>query len=316
MALGLLGSTPWACGPQAVTPRRVPRIGFFSLDTTASAPLVEEFRAGLRDFGYDDGTTVRVLWRQNDGSQQANDAIVNEFVRLPVDVIVANGGEGQQTAKRSTQEIPIVIVTGNDPVESGLVQSLSKPGGNITGIGGRPSIMKRLELLREIAPRISKVALLFGDNETGNLQRRNAENAARQLGVEIVAIEVNHVSKEREALSVALSQKADALLILPVPGGNDKIAEIAFAEEHRLPAAYWDFTYGELGGLLVFADNLRPVFRQAGRFVGRILDGASPAEMPIEPPQHSHLVLNLRTARALGLTVPPSVLNIATKVVE
>lgn len=142
MALGLLGSTRWACGPQAVAPRRVPRVGFFSLDTTASALLVEEFRTGLRALGYDDGTTVRVFWRQNDGTQQSNDEIVNEFIRMPVDVIVANGGEGQQTAKRATQAIPIVIVTGNDPVESGLVQGLAKPGGNITGIGGRPSIMK------------------------------------------------------------------------------------------------------------------------------------------------------------------------------
>ena len=313
-AVGALSSC--ASAPPAV--KRIPRVGVLNFPNTA---LRDEFLSGLRELGYEDGTTIRIEWQNSENdTEESIYPIAAEMAGSRVDVMAANGGAAQRAAKRATSAIPIVIVTGTDPVEAGLVRTLAQPGGNVTGIAGLGGVVdgKRLELLKEVAPGISRVAIVGDDNPTRKVRRTAVEDAARRLSIDVVTVEVHDASELPQALDAAARQGVDALLVLfiAVAGGGPDPHTLAFAGARRLPAAYGDFVYADAGGLLVFAVNLRKVFRRAGNYVARILNGERPAEMPVELPTDFHLIVNLKTARALGLTIPQSILSRATRVIE
>ena len=284
----------------------------------------EQFLAGLRDYGYDDGKTIRVESRASDAR---SDAVVSqqvaELVSLPVDVIVANGGQAQTAAKAATSTIPIVIYGGTDPVESGLVPSLARPGGNITGIAGVRDVLsaKRLELLKKAVPSISRVAIIGDDRPDVRVRRKAAEDAARALGLEVVTVELHDASQLPEAFDTMTSRSADALLMLEVSGAftvTTKEAKdlLAYVSARRMPAIYHNQMWVDAGGLMGYVDDIMPIARRAGQYVARILNGENPAAMPIEYPTKFELVINLKAAAEIGITIPQSVLRTATRVIE
>jgi putative ABC transport system substrate-binding protein len=305
-----------SCASAPSTVKRIRRVGALNVQT----PSRESFLAGLRESGYDEAA-VEVDWRQSqDPLEESIYPIAAELVATPVDAIVANGTPAHLAARRATSTIPIVIVTGGDPVEAGLVESIGRPGGNVTGImglgGAEPS--KRLELLKEAFPSISRVAIASDDTPARRLLRRTVEDAARALGIGVVTVEVHHASELPQALDAAARNGADALLVIVVaqPASGSDPHTLAFAAARRIPAAYGNRAYADAGGLLVFAVDYDLVFRRAGQYVARILSGETPAAMPVEVPTHFELIVNLKTAREQGLTIPQSVLIRATRVIE
>ncbi|HEU4368997.1 MAG TPA: ABC transporter substrate-binding protein [Methylomirabilota bacterium] len=279
---------------------------------------VEAFQQGLRERGHVDGQNVVVDFRFTDGSVDQLPRLAEELVRLKVDVIVASAAPPALAAKKVTTSVPIVFVGVAGPVELGLVRSLARPGGNITGLAdsGGDLTPKRLELLRELVPKLRRVAMLWHSENPGNLvQLKRAEVAARTLGIQLDPVPVQGASDFDSAFKAM--RAADALLPANAPLFNAHRARIvALADTSRLPAMYGFREMVEAGGLMSYGPHYPDLYRRAATYVDKILKGANPADLPVEQPAKFEFVINLRATKALGLTMPPSLLLRADQVIE
>jgi putative ABC transport system substrate-binding protein len=291
---------------------KVPRIGFLvaaSASDSAYARLIEAFRQGLRDLGYVEGRNIVIEYRYAGEKYERLPALAAELVRLKVDVIVSHGTPGPLAAKQATSAIPIVMTSAGDPVGSGLVSSLVRPGGNVTGL----SLMvpelggKRLQLLKEILPGLSRVAVLWNAAVPyASLVARETEATATMLGVQLQSL----VVRGPDDFAGALTAVEDPLTI------TKRTQIVDFAAKSRLPAIYGVKEFVDAGGLMSYGANLADLYRRAATYVDKILKGAKPADLPVQQPTKFEFVINLKTAKALGLTIPPSVLLRADEVIQ
>lgn len=283
-------------------------------------PPWEGFRQGLRELGYVDGQNVTIEWRWSEGKPDRFPSLATEVVALKPDVIVASGTQAIRAAKRATSAIPIVMTTSSYPDKIGLVDSLSRPGGNVTGLSniGPELSGKKLELLKEIAPKASRVAVLFNPaSEVEPLLVRELSAAAAAVGVEIQSVEVRSPDDFSAAFAALSASRVHALLALGNPinfRGRQLIAD--FALENRLPSIYDERLFVEAGGLMSYAPSFTDSFRRAATYVDKILKGAKPADLPVEQPMKIELVINVKTAKILGLTIPHSLLLRADQLVQ
>ena len=318
--LGLLAG----CGalpPRTAPAAKVPRIGYQSTaSTSANAARLEAFRQGLRELGYVEGQNVAIEYRFAEGKAERLGELAAELVRLEVDVIVTAAPSSTRAAKAATSTIPIVMAYDNDPVGNGFVASLARPGGNITGLSGfAPEISaKQLELLRAIVPGLSRVAVLGTWSLPGYETQASAmESAAGALGVRLQRLDVPGPEGLEPAFREARDGRADAVVVLPSPileSDRTRVADLA--AQHRLPAIYHAREYVEVGGLVCYGASWIGLYRRAATYVDKILKGARPADLPVEQPTTFDLVINLKTAEALGLAIPESVLEQATEVIR
>ncbi len=299
---------------------KVHRIGFLGLATpTGFADKVEGFRTGLRELGYVEGENIVIEFRWTEGRYERLPALAAELVALEVDVIVTQATIGVRTAKRATQTIPIVIgAVGGDPVASGLVASLARPGGNVTGSNffGRELAAKRLELIKAAVPGIERVAVLFHPRDATRRMVKAMSPLAGSLGLQLRTYAVRRVAEFERAFSEMSGGPFDAVAVNEDPlflTNSKRIAHLA--TRHRLPLVGYIESV-KAGGLLGYGANIAEMHRRAAYFVDRILKGADPAELPIERATKFDLVVNLKTAKALGITFPPSILLRATEVIE
>jgi len=307
---------------EAQPPAKVFRIGLLagsSPTSPAASHLWEGFFQGLRDLGYVEGRNVVIESRHYGDSIDRLPALAAELVQLPVDVIVATSSPAALAAKNATRTIPIVFATAFDPVGT-LVASIARPGGNVTGLSLlAPEIVARqLQLLKEAVPKVSRVAVLSNPaNPYTALMVKETEAAARSLGVRVHLLGVRGADAFDSAFSAIAKERPDALFVLFDPQLLAQRARIAeFASENRLPAMYPHREYAETGGLMAYGADLRDNFRRAATYVDKILKGAKPANLPVEQPTKFQLVINLKTAKALGLAIPPSVLARADEVIQ
>ena len=284
----------------------------------AASHITAAFAEGLRELGHIDGKNVVLEYRWAEGHVERFPELVADLVRQRVDVIVASSQAPALAAKRATQTIPIVMVNATDPVEAGLVASLARPGGNVTGLSQQltPEIRgKQLQLLKELLPKGSRVVVLRSQATTVGL--REYEIAGQALGLRVKFVEVGSPDDLGRAFAAMDRDRVDALL---VPGDpflfteRHRVAELA--REHRLPGIYSTREFTEAGGLMSYSARLTEQFRRAAVYVDKILRGASPATLPVESPSQYELVINLKTAKALGLTIPPSLLLRADEVIQ
>jgi putative ABC transport system substrate-binding protein len=301
---------------------RLARIGLlFQATPTATAHLSEAFRQGMRDLGYVEGKSFVLELRYGEGRPERLPELARELVGLKLDAIVAAGADLATAAvKRHTQTIPIVMVNITDPVGTGLVASLARPGGNITGLTNISSELsgKRLELLREAVPGLSRVAVLWNPDIRGAvLDYKGTESAARALRLEPQSVEVSHAEDFDRAFSTVTSQRAQAVVVLPNPLAFANRPRIAsFAHRNRLPSMYPQREYVDAGGLMSYGPSLPDLFRRAAIYVDKILKGTRPGDLPVEQPSKFELVINLKTAKALGLTIPQSLIQRADQVIQ
>ena len=307
---------------EAQQPAKIPRIGYLTASSLSVNPArIEAFRQGLRELGYIEGKNIVIEWRSSEGKADRLPALAAELVRLKVDVIVTSGPVATRAAKEATTTIPIVMAQDIDPVGSGFVASLARPGGNITGLSTfRPELSgKQLELLKEIVPRLSRVAVLGTSTQPGYAQQlREVELAAGAFGVKLQYLDVLSPKDIETAFRAADKGRADAVLML-VAGAianphRTQIAELAV--KSRLPAIYDRREFVDDGGLMSYGTNFADLSRRAAVYVDQIVKGAKPAELPVEQPTKFELVINLKTAKALRLTIPPEVLMRADKVIR
>jgi putative ABC transport system substrate-binding protein len=303
---------------------KVPQIGWLSLNLAPNPHLREALLQGLRDLGYVEGRNVVIEIRDAGGKPERLPALAAELVALKVDVILAGATPQALAAKQATRTVPIVFLGATDPVTDGLVTSLAQPGGNVTGLSttAAPEIIsKRLELLTQAVPGLGEVAVLWqpgGQGERTNKdQLKAADVAARALGVRLQVVEARGPADFDRAFSDMTRARAGALTV--VGGGmffNERRRLVDLAAKHRLPVVYSQREFVDAGGLLAYGVNVADMYRRAATYVDKILKGAKPADIPIEQPTKFELVINLKTAKALGLTIPPSLLARADYVVE
>jgi len=302
--------------------KAMPVIGFLSARSVGtSAALVAAFREGLSETGYFESQNVAIEYRWAEGRYDRLPALAADLVDRNVDLIATSGGPpSAQAAKRATSTIPIIFVLGTDPVELGLVASLARPGGNLTGFSMRMTELnaKRLELLSELVPRAGVIALLVNPNYPGAVGiMREVQEAARATGVEVLILKAHTEGEIDAAFTILVQRHVDALIV-----GNDTFFDsrieqfVALTGRHAVPAIYDQREFTDSGGLMSYGTSLKAVYRQLGIYAGRILKGEKPADLPIQQPTTFELVINLKTAKALGLTVPQSLLQRADEVIE
>jgi putative ABC transport system substrate-binding protein len=305
----------------AQQPTQVPRIGFLNA-ASASAILAryEAFRQGLRELGYVEGKNIVIDYRYVEGKLDRLRELAAELVRLKVDVIVTAGPSATRSAKEATVTIPIVMAFDYDPVGSGAITNLARPGGNITGLSALYPEMsgKRLELLKEIVPKLSRVAILGSSTQPGNAQAlKEMELAAGALGVQLQYLEIRAPKDIETAFRAATKGRADAVLVLTSPVLVSQRTQLAdLAVRSRVPATYQASEYVEAGGLMSYGVNVADLHRRAATFVDKILKGAKPADLPVEQPKKFEFIINLKAAQQIGLTIPPTVLARADKVIK
>jgi putative ABC transport system substrate-binding protein len=311
------------CGalPPAAPQKPLPRIGFLSVPPSGSSPVFEALRQGLRDLGYVEGQNIVIEWRGAEGKDDQLPSLAAELVSLKVDAIVAETWPAIVAAKEATSTIPIVMAVSSDPVQTGLVASLAHPGGNITGLTTLSTGLsqKRLELLKEVVPQLSRMGLIWAsvaapDKAPGV---RETQVAARALNVEIEYVEI-HVADDWEAAVGTVSRAGvEGLIQLCDPVTlSRRNALVNFAAKSRLPSMYETREYVDEGGLMAYGASLTAMGRQSAIYVDKILKGAGPADLPVEQPTRFDFMVNLKTARALGLTLPQEVLIQATEVIQ
>ena len=306
---------------EAQQPTKVPRIGF-QLDAPAAtaAARIEAFRQGLRELGYVEGKNIIIEWRSADGKPERRSEIAAELVRLKVDVIVSAGPTATRAIKEATSTIPIVMGQDTDPVGSGFVASLARPGGNITGLAALAPEMsgKELQLLKEIVPRLSRVAIIGNSTNPGDAQSlRETVLAAGSFEIYLRYLDIIEPKDIEPALRAAAKGHADALLMLGNPILNAHRKQIVdLAVKHRLPATYARPEYVEAGGLMYYGTSYNDLFRRAATYVDKILRGANPADLPVEQPTKFELVINLKAAKRIGLTIPSNVLARADRIIK
>jgi ABC-type uncharacterized transport system substrate-binding protein len=310
----------FVCLARAQQPAKVPRIGFLTTGTPGRYPSAEALRQGLRELGYVEGKNILIEFRHAEGKPQPLSELAEELVRLKMDVIVTTATEPSLAAQRATRTIPVVMGGGGDPVAAGLVASLARPGGNITGITTISVDLsgKRLELLREVTPKTSLVAVLWIPTARGNqLQMKEIEGAADSFQLHFQLAGVQRPEDFENAFSAITRGSASALIVLSSPmfaSYRTRIADLA--AKSRLPAIYPESNYADAGGLMSYGPNLTDLYRRAAVYVDKILKGAKPADLPVERPMKFELVINLKTAKQIGLTIPDSVLYRADKVIK
>ena len=307
---------------QAQQPGKVPRIGYLSGsgDPSTPNPYIEAFRRGLRDLGYTEGKNIQVEYRYAEGMEDRLPSLIAELVQLKVDVLVSPTPTAIRAAKQATKTIPIVMVTTVDPVAAGLVDSLARPGGNITGLTmlTRDLSGKRLELLKEVVPTISRAGVLGSATTGPTLSFKDYEPAAHALKIQLQSLEVRGPNPDLDgAFQIAAKWRASGLIIIRTAlllRYPKQIADLAIKK--RLPSTSEGSEFVEAGSLMSYAANDAESFRRAAVFVDKILKGARPADLPVEQPTKFEFVINLKTAKQIGLTIPPSVLATANKIIK
>jgi putative tryptophan/tyrosine transport system substrate-binding protein len=284
----------------------------------------EAFRQGLRDLGYVEGRNVVIEYRDAEGKVERHPALAAELVALKVDVIVVAGSTlTAQTVKQATSTLPIVFIAVGDPVGSGLVTSLARPGGNVTGLSniGPELVGKRLELLKQAVPGVDRVAVLWLPGALGERTDKDmltgADVAARALGVRLQFVEARGPDEFARAFSDMTSARAGGLTVLPsarLLREHRRLVDLA--AKNRLPAVYTSREFVDAGGLMAYGANLADLYRRAATYVDKVLKGAKPADLPVEQPTKFELVINLKTAKALGLEIPPTLLTRADEIIE
>jgi putative tryptophan/tyrosine transport system substrate-binding protein len=316
----LLGGAMTAARSLHAQQKAMPVIGYLASGSPgSSAPSVTGFRQGLSEIGYVEGKGVAIEYRWAEGSYDRLPAMAANLVDLKVDVIVASGGTAPLAAKNATSAIPIVFA-GGDPVAGGLVASFARPGGNLTGFSLMVGELmpKRLELLSDLVPQATSIALLVNPTGAGTERAiRDLQEAARSKGVQLIILKAGTESEIDGAFGSLVELQARALLVGADPFFNSRREQlVALASRHAVPAIYEWREFATSGGLISYGPSLTSIYRQLGIYTGRILKGAKPADLPVQQPTTFELVINLSTAKALGLTVPPSILARADEVIE
>jgi putative tryptophan/tyrosine transport system substrate-binding protein len=305
----------------AQQPKKVPKIGFLAATSPSiEAARVAAFQQGLRELGYVEGKDIIIEWRWAEGKFDRLPDLAAELVRLEVEVIVTGGSTSSGAAKQVTTTIPIVMAQVNDPVGSGFVASLAHPGGNMTGLSTLvPELSgKRLELLKEVVPGLSRVTVLGDSAAPGNAQSlKETELAARGFRLQLQYVDIRAPNDIEIAFREASKSRADALLVLVAPVLISKRKQITdLAVKNRLPAMYGQPEYVEDGGLVSYGVSVVDLYRRAATYVDKILKGRKPADLPVEQPTKFELVINLKTAKQIGLTIPQSLLYRADRVIR
>jgi len=303
-----------------------PRIGYLGATSpSANSERIDAFQQGLREHGYENGKNIILEYKFAEGKPDRLANLAAELVRLKVDVVVTAGSSDTRAAKQATDTIPIVMAQDTDPVGNGFVASLARPGGNITGLSNlSPELSgKRLELLKEIVPKLSRVAVLGTSTigtatSTGTAELlRETELAAGALAVKLQYLDVLEPKEIETAFRAASKGRAEAVLLLASAIFNSRRPQIVdLAAKSRLPAMYYQTEYVQEGGLIYYGPSITEMFRRAATYVDKILKGAKPADLPVEQPKKFELVINLKTAKQIGLTIPASVLLRADKVIR
>ncbi|HEX2260259.1 MAG TPA: ABC transporter substrate-binding protein [Candidatus Binatia bacterium] len=315
LLFALCGST------EAQQSAKITRIGYLdAVSLSVNAAPVEAFRQGLRTLGYVEGKNIFIEWRSADGKLDRLPALAAELVHLKVDIIVTGGRSATRADKEATSTIPIVMAQDPDPVGTGFVASLAQPGGNITGLSNlRPELSgKRLELMKEIVPKLARLAVLGTSSVPGNAQSLKE----MELGASAVRVQLQYLDvlgpKEIETVFRAASKgRADAVLVLGSPFLlSHRIQVVDLALKSQLPAIYYSTEFVEDGGLMSYGVNINDLFRRAATYVDKILKGTKPADLSVEQPTKYELVINLKTAKQIGLTIPQSVLYRADRVIK
>jgi putative tryptophan/tyrosine transport system substrate-binding protein len=302
---------------------KVAQLGYLGTDRAAIPHLREAFRQGLRDLGYVEGRNLVIEYRYSEGKFEQLPALAAELVALKVDVIVASSTPAALAAKQATRTLPIVFAAAGDPVASGLVTSLARPGGDVTGsaVIAPELVGKCLELLKQAVPGASHVAVLWHPGGHGERTEKNiltgAEVAGRALGVRLQFVEARGPADFDGAFSEMTRARAGTLTVLPsIMFFNEHRRLVDLAAKSRLPAVYPWREFVDVGGLMSYGPNVADLFRRLATYVDKILNGAKPGDLPIEQPTKFELVINLKTAKALGLTIPPSLLGQADQIIE
>jgi putative ABC transport system substrate-binding protein len=311
----------WPLAARAQRPSEIPRIGFLGNSTaTLEANLVEPFRGGLRDLGYIEGRNILIEYRWAEGNYERFRALISELIALKVDVIVTAGTPASLAVKTATTTIPLVMVAVGDPVATGLVASLALPGGNITGLASISVEMegKRLELLKEVVPKISHVAVLWNAaSPVQVIEEGQVRAAAQVLGMKMLSLGVRTREEIDDALAAIVRERPDALLVLADRLFlHHRTRIMDFAAQHRLPGVHAYRELVEAGGLMSYGPSYADMHRRAATYVDKILKGAKPADLPVERPVKFELIVNLKAAKALGLDVPATLLARADEVIE
>jgi putative tryptophan/tyrosine transport system substrate-binding protein len=320
--IALLGGAAAAWPVTAWAQQQMPLVGFLNSASPDTYRFnADSFREGLAKAGFVEGRNVRIEERWAQGDYEALPALAAELVAMGVVAIAATGDVASaRAAQRASNTVPVVFTIGGDPVRFGLVKSLNRPGGHVTGILFNQNVLgaKRVELLREIAPNVSRVALLMNPtNPNVKVEQTDAEAGAQKLGLETVTLNARNAREIDAAFEELLNVKADAFITATDPILLDRREQIvSFAQRHKLPAMYFVRQFAAVGGLLSYGPSISWMYRQAGDYVGQILKGSNPAEMPVLQPTQFELVINLKTAHALGLTVPLTLQAAADEVIE
>jgi ABC-type uncharacterized transport system substrate-binding protein len=305
---------------QAQQQTKIPKIGYLEGGPlSAHTARMEAFRQGLRELGYEEGKKIVIEWRFADNKVDRLSALAGELVRLKVDIIVSAGAIATRAAKAATSTIPIVMAQDNDPVAEGVVASLARPGGNITGLSNfSPELSsKRLEILREVVPKLSRVAVLGSRAPTYALVMRELERAAKLLGVKLQYQDISEPKDVETAFQAAAEGRADGVTTFPSAMIVSQRAEIIeLAAKNRLPGMYHNSQFAEAGGLMFYGVNVLDLDRRAATFVDKILKGAKPGDLPVEQPKKFEFIINLKAAKQIGLTIPPNVLARADRVIR
>ena len=308
------------CMPAKAQPQeKVPRVGFLSTASLSSlSPRLDAFRQGLRDLGYIEGKNIAIEYRSAEGNTDRLPGLAVELVGLKVDCIVTAGSSPTRAARKATGTIPIVMTNPGNPVQPGLVASLARPGGNITGLSSMSIDLagKRLELLKEAIPKLLRAAI-FSDPRGETAAVKEIESAARSLNVQLIFLEVRTLVELENAFRSMAKSRADAF----INGGGGffnthRLRTIELAAKHRLPGMYTEQEYVLAGGLMTYATSIPDLYRRSATYVDKILKGAKPADLPVEQPTKFELIINLKTAKQIGLTIPPNVLVRADKVIR
>ena len=308
---------------EAQQPVKVHRIGFLSGGVPGSSPDIEAFRQGLRDLGYVEGKNLVIEYRYTERNANRYPDLLSDLVRLKVDVIIGDGTEATIAAKKATSTIPIVMTSATDPVGNGIIASLARPGGNVTGLSNISGELggKLLELLKEIDPRLTRVAIVIPGGRPGPANKlfvKETEVPARALGVQLISLVVRGPEDYEGAVRAATKERVNALLSRLPPGtpSAQRKQFVELAVKSRLPVVSATNLDTEAGGLMSYGRDPRESYRRAATYVDKILKGAKPADLPVEQPTKFEFVINLKTAKQIGVTIPQNVLIRADKVIK
>jgi putative ABC transport system substrate-binding protein len=306
---------------EAQQPRKIPQVGFLSMGSVASmANRVDAFRRGLREQGYIEGQNIHVEYRYAEGDQNRLREFAAELVNLKVDVIVTGGTISTRSAKQATNTIPIIMAYDSNPVDSGIIASLARPGGNITGLASLTTDLsgKRLELLKQAVPKLSRVEVFLNPSDpSAATAAKELETVAKGLGVTVYPFEIRSAADIDKGFQAAMKIHAGALMAISDPitfTHRKRFADLAM--KNRLPSIHAQIQFIDAGALMVYGPDESDMYRRTAKFVDKILKGAKPADLPVEQPTKFELVINLKTAKILGLTIPESFLLRADKVIE